>query len=98
MESVVKSGDSGVEAKLKSGHNELEARLESDMKRQGVRLEDMHDRSARNSDAIKRAEDRIGDMEEEVRCAGGGTGDGRSSPPHIAVIMASVLWWEARGA
>lgn len=62
----MKSGDIGLEEKMKTGHEELETRLEGEMKRHGARLEDMDDRYARSEDAVRRAEEKIGDMQDEV--------------------------------
>lgn len=67
MEGIVKSGDLNVEAKLRTGHGQLETRLEGELQRHGARLEDMDDRYARSEDAVRRAEERLGDMQEEVK-------------------------------
>lgn len=66
MEGMLKTGDLDVEAKLRNGHDELELRLERAIKRHGSRLEDMDDRYARSEEAVRRAEDRLGDVQEEV--------------------------------
>lgn len=63
---MVKTGDSKVESKLRSGHAELESRLENDIKQHSALLEDMDDRYARSEDAMRRAEDRLGEMQDEV--------------------------------
>lgn len=69
MESVVRSRDLGVEAKMKDGQDELKQQLEDGMKRHGARMEDMGDQYMESSDAVRRAEDRINDMQEEVRAS-----------------------------
>ncbi|CAM9905079.1 unnamed protein product, partial [Sphacelaria rigidula] len=66
VEGMVKTGDSKVESKLRSGHAELESRLENDIKQHSALLEDMDDRYARSEDAMRRAEDRLGEMQDEV--------------------------------
>lgn len=66
MEGMVRTGDLDVEAKLRSGHEKLESRLEGEMKRHSSRLEDVDDRYTRSEHAVRHAEERIGEMQEEV--------------------------------
>lgn len=67
MEEKFKSRMTELETRLASGHRELEASLESEIRRNGAKLEDMDDRYARSEEALRRAEERIGEVQEEVR-------------------------------
>ena len=70
MQTAFKSDLSEVEARLARGHREVETSLEVEIRRNGTKLEDMDDRYARSEEAIRRAEERIGEVQEEVRSAG----------------------------
>lgn len=67
MDTEFKSDLREVEARLARGHRELETSLEAEIKRNGTKLEDMDDRYARGEEALRRAEERIGEVQEEVR-------------------------------
>lgn len=67
MDTEFKSDLREVEARLARGHRELETSLEAEIKRNGTKLEDMDDRYARSEEALRRAEERIGEVQEEVR-------------------------------
>lgn len=45
----------------------MEKSVDSDIQRHGAKLEDMDDRYARSEEALRRAEERIGETQEEVR-------------------------------
>lgn len=66
MEAEFKSDLREVEARLARGHRELETSLEAEIRRNGTKLEDMDDRYARSEEALRRAEERIGEVQEEV--------------------------------
>lgn len=66
METALKSDLSEVEARLARGDRELETSLEAEIRRNGTKLEDMDDRYARGEEALRRAEERIGEVQEEV--------------------------------
>lgn len=70
MEEKFKSNMTELETRLASGHRELEASLESEIRRNGTKLEDMDDRYARTEEALRRAEERVGEVQEEVRIFG----------------------------
>lgn len=67
MEAMFKSDLKDLEGKVNRGHRELETSLEGEIRRNGVKLEDMDDRYARSEEALRRAEERIGEVQEEVR-------------------------------
>lgn len=66
MEATLKSDLQKVEGRLARGNRELETSLEGEIRRNGTKLEDMDDRYAKSEDALRRAEDRIGEVQEEV--------------------------------
>lgn len=66
METAFSSDLKEVEIRLARGHRELETSLESEIRRNGTKLEDMDDRYARSEEALRRAEERIGEVQEEV--------------------------------
>ena len=66
MEADFKSELREMEARLARGHRELETTLEAEIKRNGSKLEDMDDRYASSEEALRRAEERIGEVQEEV--------------------------------
>lgn len=67
METAFKSDLNELERKVYRGHRELETSLEGENRRNGVKLEDMDDRYAKADEALRRAEERIGDVQEEVQ-------------------------------
>lgn len=67
METTFKSDLKAMERKVNSGHRELETSLEGEIRRNGGKLEDMDDRYTRSEEALRRAEERIGEVQEEVR-------------------------------
>lgn len=66
LETEFKSELKEVEGRMARGHRELETSLEAEIRRNGTKLEDMEDRYARSEDALRRAEERIGEVQEEV--------------------------------
>lgn len=66
MESAFNSNLNELEGRLARGQRELETNLEEDIGRNGTKLEDMDERYARSEDALRRAEERIGEVQEEV--------------------------------
>lgn len=69
VEGILRSTENDISVKLRSGQDELEARLEEQMKRNGSRLEDMDDRTAIGENVLRRAEETIAEMQEEVKSA-----------------------------
>lgn len=69
MERMVKSGETSLESRRRSGHDKLEARLDAETKLHGARMEHMEDRYARSEYALRQAEERMGDMQDEVSIA-----------------------------
>ena len=68
METALTSGLKDLEGRLASRHRELETSLEDEIRRNGVKLEDLDDRYSRSEEALRSAEERIGEVQEEVRC------------------------------